>query len=228
MAVQQQCIGQIVFFHRGFFPFGLPEYDYFVDQLYVEPIRKEWPACLLSIAATPDPPSTHKPNSSKRISPPAPKLAPNVPSVLRSAVGLNESRINKITGDHDGYWTFVASPASPPPPPHHHRQPQPSYREEAQEGIDEIISPKLDEEMEIEPPGFVDNRDYASMEYSVTLEDTSATKSDQVPVLSGVMTEKAIFDGTYSTVFRGFYGHHEVCFSDSYVLGLTIPRWLSR
>jgi cytoskeleton-associated protein 5 len=89
---------------------------------------------------------------------------------------------------------------------------------------------KWTEEMEMERSSFIDDWVDVSMELSMTLQDTPMAESDQVPDLSGLVmkADDAIFDGNYSTVFRGSYNDCEVCFSDSYVSELTIPRWLSK
>jgi hypothetical protein len=219
MAVEQQCQTQLSFIH-GKLSFGqlIPGHAN-TGNLYVEPIQKKWPACLLSIASTPDPPEAQDPNDTELISPPGPMVASISPLPLQSSVGIHESRTNKSTGSQ----TIVVKSSS---------SPQPSYSGESQEGIDEdVISSELDEDMEIDPSSFVDNGEDDSMKPSLTLQTMSPAKLDQVPDLSGLVVKaepNAIFDGTYSTVFRGFYGHREVCISDIYVFKLIIPRWLSK
>lgn len=96
---------------------------------------------------------------------------------------------------------------------------------DSQKGIDENI-PRLefDEAMEVEPSRFVDDRENTSIESSLVLQDTLSARPDQVPDLSGmvVKAEGAIFDGTYSTVYRGLYARHEVCFSVIDVVGVDL------
>jgi hypothetical protein len=206
MAVQQYTVKLSLIPKDFFFADSAPYSSADWAQLYVEPIRKEWPACLFSIAAIPDPPSTQEPTGGNFISPPGPTPMSTNHSALQPAVGINKDRTDQSNGISDMYRGIMAYLVS--------------YGGEARERIDEVVSPEVDEEMEIGPFGLINYGNDSSMESSLILQDTSLAKSDQVPDLSGLVAKvepNAIFDGTYSTVFRGFYDNHEVSFSDSYV-----------
>jgi hypothetical protein len=129
--------------------------------------------------------------------------APNIPSISSSLLrskSHNES-ISPIRDD------VITSPTLP----------QEEAHDTKKRTNDENSRPKLDEEI------VFNNEEDLPMESSLT----PIPKSDQVPDLSGLVAKlqpNAIFDGTYSTVFRGLYGEHEVCFSDIHVLRLTVPR----